>query len=68
MFNKEELNNLLLNAGLNIEQSIKIYMIGGCALSFKELKLATKDIDIIVRNQKIDAPPHSKDFNSFSEN
>ena len=52
MFNKEELNNLLLNAGLNIEQSIKIYMIGGCALSFKGLKLATKDIDIIVRNKQ----------------
>ena len=37
--------------GLNIDKSIIIYMIGGCALSFKGLKPATKDIDIIVTSK-----------------
>ena len=51
MFNKEELKRLLVNVGLNIDKSIIIYMIGGCALSFKGLKPATKDIDIIVTSK-----------------
>jgi len=59
MFSKEELENLLLKIGANTEKSIKIYMIGGCALSFKGLKETTKDIDIIVANQE--------DFNIFDK-
>ena|SRR3989344_1140697 len=51
MFNKYELEGLLVNAGSNIEKPIKIYMIGGCALSFKGLKPSTKDIDIIVTSK-----------------
>jgi|SRR3989344_3465612 len=51
MFNKDELDGLLVNVGANIERHIDIYMIGGCALSFKGLKAATKDIDIIVANR-----------------
>ena len=52
MFSKEELNDWLVNVGSKVEKPVKIYMIGGCALSFKELKDATKDIDIIVISQK----------------
>lgn len=59
MFNKQELDNLLLEVGENIERPLKIYMIGGCALSFKGLKEATKDIDIIVANLE--------DFNVFDK-
>lgn len=51
MFSKEELDTLLENVGSRIAKSIKIYMIGGCALSFKGLKAATKDIDIIVTSK-----------------
>jgi len=51
MFNKEELNKLLVKVGLKMEKPINIYMIGGCALSFKGLKPATKDIDIIVTKE-----------------
>lgn len=59
MFNKQELENLLHEVGRNIEKSLKIYMIGGCALSFKGLKESTKDIDIIVTSQE--------DFNVFDK-
>lgn len=52
MFSKDELNKLLVNAGSKIEKPINIYMIGGCALSFKGLKLTTKDIDIIVTSKQ----------------
>ena len=59
MFNKQELESLLSEVGKNIGKPLKIYMIGGCALSFKGLKEATKDIDIIVTNQE--------DFNIFDK-
>jgi len=51
MFNKEELIGLLAKVDSNIERQINIFMIGGCALSFKGLKASTKDIDIIVTNK-----------------
>ncbi len=59
MFNKEELDQLLVNVGSKIEKPLSIYMIGGCALSFKGLKPATKDIDIIVTSKQ--------DFNVFNK-
>jgi hypothetical protein len=50
MFNKDELEETLMKVGEKISEPIRIYMIGGCALSFRGLKAATKDIDIIVSN------------------
>lgn len=71
MFNKQELESLLLKVGENISSSIRIYMIGGCALSFKGLKDRTKDIDIIVDNQKdfniLDYSIKESGFQSMSE-
>ncbi|MEK6933645.1 MAG: DUF6036 family nucleotidyltransferase [Nanoarchaeota archaeon] len=52
MFNKDELDQLLANVGSKIEKPVNIFMIGGCALSFKGLKEATKDIDIIITDQE----------------
>ena len=52
MFDKEELDNLLVKIGSKIKKQIKIYMIGGCALSFKGLKLSTKDIDVIITSKE----------------
>src|SRR3989344_3050174 len=52
MFTKEELNEWLVKVGSKVEKHIKIYLIGGCALSFKGLKETTKDVDIIVTSQK----------------
>ena len=59
MFNAKELDELLVRVGSKIEEPLKIYMIGGCALSFKGLKPATKDIDIIVTKKT--------DFNVFDK-
>lgn len=59
MFNKLELERLLESVGAKIGQPLKIYMIGGCALSFKGLKETTKDIDIIVTSKA--------DFNMFDK-
>ena len=52
MFNKEELGGWLVKVGSKAEKQLKIYMIGGCALSFKGLKETTKDIDIIIESQR----------------
>lgn len=52
MFNKEELDSLLVKIGAKVNKQIKIYLIGGCALSFKGLKLATKDIDLIITSKE----------------
>ncbi len=71
MFNKKELNDLLISIGSRIERPLNVYMIGGCALSFKGLKAATKDIDIIVLNQEdfdvLDKSMNKNDFKSETE-
>lgn len=59
MFDKEELNDWLKNISKRVDRVIRIYLIGGCALSFKELKERTKDIDIIVTSQE--------DFDVFND-
>ena len=59
MFNKEELDEWLAKVGANIVEPVNAYMIGGYALSFKGLKAATKDIDIILALQQ--------DFNVFDK-
>src|SRR3989338_4347445 len=51
MFNREELEELLEEIGAKIERQISVFIIGGCALSFKGLKESTKDIDIIVSSK-----------------
>ena len=59
MFSKEELEKLLENVGAKVKKPINVYMIGGCALSFRKLKERTKDIDIITTSQD--------DFNVFDK-
>ncbi len=66
MFNKEELENLLVKISSKIKKQIKIYMIGGRALSFKGLKTTTKDIDLIVTSKEdFDVFDNSMRENSF---
>ena len=71
MFNKDELDELLVRVGNSVEAPLNIYMIGGCALSFKGLKPATKDIDIIVRKKEdftlIDKAMSKNGFSSMSK-
>ncbi|MFH0884343.1 MAG: hypothetical protein V1861_01380 [Candidatus Micrarchaeota archaeon] len=37
--------------GSRIKRPISIYLIGGCAMSFRKLKETTKDVDIVFRNK-----------------
>ena len=57
MFDKTELDSWLKSISKRTDREINIYLIGGCALSFKELKAITKDIDIIVISKE--------DFDTF---
>ena len=48
MFEKKELENWLFNVSRYVSKPVTIYLIGGCAMSFKGYKAATKDIDIVM--------------------
>jgi len=42
---------MLENVGNTVKHPVSIYLIGGCAMSFRGLKDETKDIDMIALNQ-----------------
>ena len=71
MFTKQQLEDLLHDVGAKVTKPLNIYMIGGCALSFKGLKERTKDIDIIVTSQEdfdtFDAAMKENGFQSMTE-
>lgn len=46
------LENLLFQIGDSLHKPMDIYLIGGCNLALRNIKSATKDIDIIVKNKK----------------
>ncbi len=48
MFEKEELENWIIEVSKFIARPLTINLIGGCALSFKGYKTATKDVDIVL--------------------
>jgi hypothetical protein len=49
-FGREYIENELQELGANLKTSLEIYLIGGGAMSFLNLKDATKDIDVVVSN------------------
>jgi len=51
MFKRDQLERMLEDAGNTIKRPVSIYLIGGCAMSFRGLKDETKDIDMISLNQ-----------------
>jgi predicted transcriptional regulator len=58
-FEKAYITGELEKIGSALKRKIKIFLIGGCAMSFRELKTATKDIDIVFVS-----PEGLKDFAS----
>lgn len=71
MFTKHQLEELLVTIGAKVRKAVRVYMIGGCALSFKKIKDRTKDIDFIVTSQEdfdvIDAAIKESGFQSMTE-
>ncbi len=51
MFKADELEAMLARVGDALPREIEIYLIGGCAMSFRGLKDATKDIDAILMDR-----------------
>ncbi|MBI5159663.1 hypothetical protein HY992_06090 [Candidatus Micrarchaeota archaeon] len=50
-FNAEYIGEELEQIGIRIRQPIDIFLIGGCAMSFRKFKETTKDVDIVFRNK-----------------
>lgn len=51
MFKADELEAMLVRVGDALPRELDIYLIGGCAMSFRGQKDATKDIDAILLNR-----------------
>lgn len=50
-FDAKYIDTELEKIGTRIKKPISIYLIGGCAMSFRKLKETTKDIDIVFKNK-----------------
>ena len=51
-FDASYIDHELNNIGSRIQRQVSIYLIGGCAMSFRNLKETTKDIDIVFLRMK----------------
>lgn len=52
VFGKEYIENEFQRISKKLSRQIEVFLIGGGAMSFHNLKDATKDIDIVVKNEK----------------
>jgi len=48
-FDADYIDKELQNIGTRIKKPLNVYLIGGCAMSFRKLKETTKDVDIVLR-------------------
>jgi len=48
---KEDLIELLEKIGYTLSKPVKIYILGGAALTLRDIKESTIDVDIIVENE-----------------
>lgn len=51
-FGETDLVDALSDIGSKLKRKMKIYLIGGCAMTFMGAKAATKDIDVVVTSPK----------------
>jgi len=52
MFGLADLENSLATIGNLLERTLRIFLIGGCAMTFSGTKLSTKDIDVVLLSEK----------------
>lgn len=51
-FDEDYIRKELKRVGKNLNESIKVYLIGGGAMALQGMKEATKDIDVVVTNRR----------------
>ncbi len=51
MYSKADIENVLQKAGLFLKKPIEAFLIGGCAMTFRNLKPATKDADLLLEDE-----------------
>ncbi len=50
-FSKKDIEEALREAGKHLEREVKAYLIGGCAMTFRNLKPSTKDADLLFADE-----------------
>ena len=56
MYEKDSIIDFIARAGKQLKKEINVYLIGGCNLSLKGMKVTTKDVDLALT-----------DYESFDE-
>ena len=51
MYSKTDIENVLQKAGSVLKKPIEAFLIGGCAMTFRNLKPATKDADLLLEDE-----------------
>lgn len=46
-YSNKDIERVLQRAGASIERPVQAYLIGGCAMTFRNLKPSTKDVDVL---------------------
>ena len=46
MYEKDSIIDFIARAGKQLKKEINVYLIGGCNLSLKGMKVTTKDVDL----------------------
>jgi len=52
MFGLADLENSLAVIGCHLRRPVRIFLIGGCAMTFLGTKLSTKDVDVVLLSEK----------------
>ncbi len=51
MYSRHDIEKVLEEAGKHLERRVDVYLIGGCAMTFRNLKPATKDADLLLSSE-----------------
>ncbi len=51
LYSKNDIENVLQKAGSFLKRPVEAFLIGGCAMTFRNLKPATKDADLLLEDE-----------------
>jgi hypothetical protein len=52
-FSEGDLLNALTDVGSHLIEDVRVYLIGGCAMTFIGRKAATKDVDVVLTSSSL---------------